>query len=101
MIENIIGIFGGFIFLYGFPVLVSYFGIKYQFEHEWKELNVDVMAFVFVFVPLLNWGYSFFTIMDWAFNEMDQELDNFDKSKLNKKLENDEIGNKFFRIKKK
>lgn len=87
------------LWLYVLPAIISYVGIRYQFKYEWKGLEPDLGAFAMVFVPLLNWGYAIFTLMNITFSELEKVLDKSDESKLNKEILNKKLGSRFFRLK--
>ncbi|MFJ3388838.1 hypothetical protein [Lysinibacillus sp. NPDC086135] len=88
-----------FIVFYVAPALISYLGIRWQYQNEWKGLEPELDSFIMVFTPVLNWAYSIFIMMDLLFKSLDETADNMDKSKLNNAIKDKKIGSKFFGVK--
>lgn len=87
-----------FTVFYIIPAVISYFGVRHQYKYEWTSLSPDIGAFAMVFVPMLNWGYAIFTILNIMAFILDSMDDKVENSKVAKKIEKDEFGKKFFNI---
>lgn len=83
---------------YLLPAIISYFGVRYRYKTEWKHSTPDIHDILLVVIPGLNWVGAIWILMDLMFASMDKGFDSIEKSAMNKKIKNKNIGKKLFRL---
>ena len=81
---------------YIFPALIAYLGIRHMYKTEYNMLQPELDDFLMVFVPLLNWGMAIYILMSFLFDGIDEIADS--ATKVDKKIRDRNIGDKFFKL---
>lgn len=81
------------------PAVVSYLGIRRQYRNEWVRSEPSVTDLLMVFVPLLNWGFAMFSVIEFTIRLLDKISDALRNSTINKRIKRSNLIKRFFNVK--